>query len=71
MTVLESPRSRAEVRALVSFQWGLATSKPAEPGRVEATVLVLHGADDPFVPAKEIETFQEEMRKAKADWQMN
>ena len=36
----------------------------------KAKVLVLHGADDPYVPAKEIEAFQNEMRTSKADWQM-
>lgn len=71
MAVLELARSGADVRAVVSFHGGLATSRPAEQGQIRATVLVLHGADDPFVPAEEIETFQEEMRNAKADWQMN
>jgi dienelactone hydrolase len=33
-------------------------------------VLALHGADDPFVPAKEVEGFEDEMRKAGADWEL-
>ncbi|MDH4101189.1 MAG: dienelactone hydrolase family protein, partial [Nitrospirota bacterium] len=37
---------------------------------VKTKVLVLHGADDPFVPAAEVATFQDEMRAAGADWQM-
>jgi dienelactone hydrolase len=32
--------------------------------------LILHGADDNYVPAPEVAAFQNEMRKAKADWQM-
>jgi len=38
------------------------------PGPVSAKVLVCHGADDPFVPAKDVAAFQDEMRKAKADY---
>jgi dienelactone hydrolase len=33
-------------------------------------VLVLHGSDDPNVPVMQINAFEDEMRKAKADWQM-
>jgi dienelactone hydrolase len=35
-----------------------------------AKVLVLHGADDPYVPDAEVKGFEDEMRKAKADWQL-
>jgi dienelactone hydrolase len=33
-------------------------------------VLVLHGADDPFVPAKEVAAFEDEMRQGGVDWQL-
>jgi dienelactone hydrolase len=33
-------------------------------------VLILHGADDLYVPENEVKAFQNEMRTAKADWQM-
>lgn len=33
-------------------------------------ILVLHGADDPFVPVKDIEAFKKELNDAKVDWQM-
>ena len=33
-------------------------------------MLVLHGADDPFVPQPGALAFQEEMRRAHVDWQM-
>jgi dienelactone hydrolase len=32
--------------------------------------LVCHGADDPSVPQAQVQAFQQEMRDAKADWQM-
>jgi dienelactone hydrolase len=37
---------------------------------IKAKVLVCHGADDPYESAEEITAFQQEMRTAKADWQM-
>jgi dienelactone hydrolase len=68
-TVLELARSGADVAGVVSFHGGLSTPTPAEAHSVKAKVLVLHGADDPFVPPAEVAGFQEEMRKAGADWQ--
>jgi dienelactone hydrolase len=37
---------------------------------VKASVLVCHGADDPLIPEANVTAFQDEMRKAGADWQM-
>jgi len=68
---LELARSGADVKAVVSFHGGLSTTRPARPGQVRAKVLVLHGADDPFVPPAEVAAFQREMRAARADWQMH
>ena len=33
-------------------------------------VLVLHGAINPFIPAKQLQDFQTEMEAAKVDWQL-
>lgn len=69
-TVLELARGGSDVAGVVSFHGGLATSAPAAKGAVKARVLVLHGADDPFVPPAEVAAFQDEMRTAGVDWQM-
>ncbi|TWJ18716.1 dienelactone hydrolase family protein [Geobacter argillaceus] len=69
-TVLELARSGADVRGVVSFHGGLDTTMPAPAMQVRAKVLVLHGADDPFESPAQVATFQDEMRKAGADWQM-
>ncbi|PIW44218.1 dienelactone hydrolase, partial [bacterium (Candidatus Blackallbacteria) CG13_big_fil_rev_8_21_14_2_50_49_14] len=37
---------------------------------IKGKVLILHGAEDPFVPAKDIEAFLAELKAAKVDWQM-
>jgi dienelactone hydrolase len=69
-TVLELARGGAELRGVVGFHAALATPMPAQPGQVKAKVLVCHGADDPHVPPPEVQAFEDEMRKAGADWQL-
>jgi dienelactone hydrolase len=70
-TVLELARSGADVSAVVSFHGDLSIAQPAEEAKVKAKVLVCHGADDTFESPEQIQAFQDEMRKAKVDWQMN
>ncbi len=67
---LELARDGADLAAVVSFHGGLGTPMPAEAGKVKAKILVCHGADDAFVPAEEVAAFENEMRKAGADWQL-
>ncbi len=69
-TVLELARSGAEISAVVSFHGGLSTPTPADAKNIKCKVLACHGADDPFVPPKEVEGFEEEMRQGGADWQL-
>ena len=65
--VLHMARLGMDLKGVASFHGGLGTQTPAEPGRVRAKVLVAHGADDPFVPPAEIETFKQEMADAGGD----
>jgi dienelactone hydrolase len=67
---LELARSGADIKGAVSFHGSLETPFPQETKNLKAKILVLHGADDPTIPAEQISTFQNEMRQAKADWQM-
>ena len=67
---LELARTGTMIPAVVSFHGGLATKSPAGADQLKAKVLVLHGADDPYVPPQEVDDFQTEMRAAKADWQL-
>jgi dienelactone hydrolase len=70
-TALELARSGANIAGAVSFHGALVTPAPAKEGEVRAKVLVCHGADDPFVPMKDVVGFVEEMRGAKANYQVN
>ncbi|MDB5297756.1 MAG: dienelactone hydrolase [Phycisphaerales bacterium] len=69
-SVLELARSGADVLGVVSFHGGLSTPMPAKAGELKAKVLACHGADDAFVPPAEVAKFEQEMRDAKADWQL-
>ena len=67
---LELSRSGADLRGIVSFHGNLDTPNPNDAKNIKSKILVLHGADDPFVPKESIDAFQQEMRNAGVDWQM-
>ncbi|MBD2360656.1 dienelactone hydrolase family protein [Anabaena minutissima FACHB-250] len=68
-TVLELARSGANIAGVVSFHGNLDTPNIEDAKNIKAKVLVLHGADDPFVPEEQITGFETEMRQANVDWQ--
>jgi dienelactone hydrolase len=70
MVALELARSGAKLTAAVSFHGILDSARPAQASSLNASVLVLHGADDPFVPPTQLAKFIEEMKAANADWQL-
>ncbi len=69
-TVLELARSGADVSGVASFHGVLDTPTPGDAKNIKGKVLILTGADDPFVPPAQRVAFQEEMEKAGVDWQM-
>ncbi|MEZ6061295.1 MAG: dienelactone hydrolase family protein [Planctomycetaceae bacterium] len=69
--VLELARSGADISGVVSFHGGLDSPSPEDGNNIKAKVLVCHGADDPFVPANDIEAFKSELNAAGVDWQMD
>ncbi len=68
--VLEAARANFKVKGVVAFHGGLGKDETRANNPITTKVLVLHGADDPYVPQKEVLAFQQEMRDTKADWQM-
>jgi len=68
--VLELARAGADLKGVVSFHGGLDSPTPADGKNIKAKILVLHGADDPYVPAEGIAAMIAEFNAAKVDWQM-
>ncbi len=66
-TALELARSGANLAGTVSFHGGLSSPTPQDAKNIKGKVLVLHGADDPAVPPKEVEDFKKEMKDAKVN----
>lgn len=69
-TALELARSGVPLVGAVSFHGALSTPKSEDAKNIKAKILVMHGAIDPYVPAKEVADFQKEMNDAKVDYQL-
>ncbi|MGE0798077.1 MAG: dienelactone hydrolase family protein, partial [Lautropia sp.] len=67
--VLDAARSGMNLAGIAAFHAGLgAAGAQAAPGKVGAKVLVLNGADDPFIKPDTVDTFKKEMESAKVDY---
>ena len=64
---LDMARSGADLDAVVAIHAALAPSVKAEPGQVEARILVLTGGADAMVPPEQVQAFKAEMAAAGAD----
>jgi dienelactone hydrolase len=64
-------RAGEDLAAVVAFHAGLEPAGArAAPGKVKAKVLVLNGADDPFVKPESVDAFKKEMEAAKVDYRV-
>ena len=62
--VLDMARQGLGLKGVASFHGSIATKEPAKKGKVKANVLVMNGADDPFVTKEQIAAFKKEMKDA-------
>ena len=67
---LEAARGELNVKGVVSFHGGLGKDTTRMDQKLNTKILVLHGADDPFVSKMEVDRFQKEMKNSQADWKM-
>ena len=69
--VINMARAGADLAAVAGFHasLGLNTPPPA-PGTVKAKVLVLNGADDPFVKPEQYAALKKDMEAANADYRV-
>ena len=68
---LELARAGTPLAGVISFHGDLSRTENEGPDTVKAKVLVCSGTDDPFAPAAAVSSFEEEMKLAKANYQIN
>ena len=69
-TAIELAKSGANLKGVVSFHGGLDATSVDDSKSIKSKLLVLHGADDPFVPAADIAAFKTSLNNGKVDWQL-
>ena len=69
--VLNMARAGADLAAVAGFHATLGLNTPVPvPGAVKAKILVLNGADDPFVKREEYEALKKDFDAAKAEYRI-
>ena len=69
--VVNMARSGADLAAVAGFHASLGLNTPAPaPGAVKAKVLILNGADDPFVKREQYDALKKDFDAAKADYRI-
>ncbi len=67
--VLNMARAGANLSGVAGFHASLGLNTPAPaPGTVKAKILVLNGADDPFIKKEQYVQFESDLRAAKANF---
>lgn len=66
---LELARSGVALAGTASFHGALENPQPQDAKNIKGSVVVYHGAIDPYVPQKEVDAFLKEMNEAKVDYQ--
>lgn len=69
-TALELGREGCDLKAIVGFHSGLATSRPQAAKNIKGKVLVNIGAEDPIIPPEQRSAFETEMKGAGLDWRL-
>jgi len=69
--VLNMARAGADLAAVTGFHATLGLNTPAPaPGTVKAKILILNGADDPFVKREQYDALKRDFDAAKADYRI-
>lgn len=67
---IEAAYANLNVKGVVSFHGGLMADKIEHSDPIMPKVLILHGADDPYVAEADIKACINSLNLRKADWQM-
>lgn len=70
LCTLDLARSGVDLKAAISFH-GLFAPSGLPAKKIKASVLALHGWDDPMVPPEMVTALGEELTKSGCDWQIH
>ena len=70
-TAIELARGGAELVGVAGFHAGLDFPNPDEAKNIKGSLLLCTGADDPMVTPDKVDAFEEQLRKAHVDYQIN
>ena len=68
---IELARTGAPLNAVAGFHAGVLPGSAADDKAIGAKILLCHGADDPVVPAAQIQAFAQALNAAGIDWQLH
>ena len=69
-TVLELARGGVDLAGVVSFHGGLDFPIAEDTKNIKGSVLICTGADDPMVTPDKVDAFEDQLRNAKVDYQI-
>ena len=69
--VLELARAGEPLAGVITFHGDLSRAENEGPDNITAKILICQGADDPMVSAQAVSAFEQEMKEAKANYQIN
>ncbi|MFC7291876.1 dienelactone hydrolase family protein [Hirschia litorea] len=70
LCALDAARSGADLKAAISFH-GLFDGNGLPENKIKASVLALHGYDDPMATPDSIIALGDELKRAECDWQIH
>jgi dienelactone hydrolase len=71
LCVLDMARSGADLRGVISMHGLFNPPGNTRGNKITAKVLALHGHEDPMVPVERVNSLEEELTAAGADWQIH
>ncbi len=71
LCVLDLARTGANIAGVVSLHGLFTPPENTEGNPIRAKILALHGNDDPMVPPEQVQSLQQELTSAGADWQLH
>ena len=69
--VMELARTGVDLKAVIGFHPALRATRPQDSRNITGKVLMCIGSEDPLIPSEHRRAFEEEMRAAGVDWQVN